>query len=61
MRPKIARGGIKGTEVVTVGDQLIIPCEVTAYPPPTIIWTHNGRVMDVVKPGYRQLQSGAYK
>ena len=59
-KPKIVplRHGSEFT--VVIGDELVIPCDVTAYPPPTIVWTHDGRVVVVVKPGYRQLDSGAY-
>ena len=60
VKPKIARVYEKDFTVV-IGDQLVIPCDVTAYPPPVIRWTLNGRTMDIVKPGYRQLDSGAYK
>jgi len=59
VKPKIPRG--EGEFTVKTGDELVLPCEVTAFPPPTIIWTHNGEVVDLVKPGYRQLDSGTYK
>ena len=59
-KPKIVPLDIGSEFVVVIGDELVIPCDVTAYPPPTIVWTHNGRVVEVVKPGYRQLDSGAY-
>ena len=59
-KPKIVPPRHGSEFTVVIGDELVIPCDVTAYPPPTIVWTHNGRVVEVVKPGYRQLDSGAY-
>ena len=59
-KPKIVPPRHGSEFTVVIGDELVIPCDVTAYPPPAIVWTHNGRVVEVVKPGYRQLDSGAY-
>ncbi|XP_030626728.1 hemicentin-1 [Chanos chanos] len=69
VRPRLSGAGVSGqgtvldpVEVsVTVGDDIILPCEVQSVPPPTITWAKERQLISPFSPRHTQLPSGSMK